>query len=235
MGFVGAPRVVGPGFSPDGRETLSYIEAEPGPHPQAWSDEDVWNVGLLLGEAHRALQSFVAPDWATWLPWWGRNLSGGPRIFGHCDAAPWNFLVRDRTPIALVDWDTAGPVGQLWDVAQAAWLNAQLHDDDVAERVGLPSATRRIRQVRVFCDGYGLDPVIRRQLPGAMIEVAIRTSAQEAIDAGVAPDSVKPCPVGRLGGGDPLSGHTLLWAVTWRARSARWMLDHRAPLERILD
>ena len=39
VGFTGAPRVVGSGFAPDGRETLSYIEGE-FTHPGPWTIED---------------------------------------------------------------------------------------------------------------------------------------------------------------------------------------------------
>lgn len=44
----------------------------------------------------------------------------------------------DSIPYALIDWEFAGPVDALVEVAHAAWLNAQLHDDDTAERCGLP-------------------------------------------------------------------------------------------------
>jgi hypothetical protein len=71
-------------------------------------------------------------------------------------------------------------------------------------------------------------------LVDAMVEVAVRTSAQEAIDSGVTPDGVQPTGVGLLGGGPAFTGHDLLWAVTWRTRSAAWMLRHRATLENAL-
>ncbi len=43
-------------------------------------------------------------------------------------------------PEGLVDWEYAGPVDRLTELAYACWLNAQLHDDDIAERQGLPDA-----------------------------------------------------------------------------------------------
>ena len=52
---------------------------------------------------------------------------------------PGSFLARDGMPVALVDWDTTGPVGRKWDVAQAAWLNCQLHDDEVPASHDLPA------------------------------------------------------------------------------------------------
>lgn len=68
-----------------------------------------------------------------------------------------------------------------------------------------------------------------------MIEIAIRTAAQEAIDGGVKPSSSAPVQSGRLGGGPGFDGQQLLWAVTWRVRAARWMLEHRLELERVLS
>lgn len=65
---------------------------------------------------------------------WGRDLRSEDLVIGQCDVAPWNFLAVGGMPVALLDSDTAGPVGREWDVAQAAWLNAQLHDDDFATR-----------------------------------------------------------------------------------------------------
>ncbi|MGZ4433218.1 MAG: hypothetical protein ACXVW7_06265 [Trebonia sp.] len=44
-------------------------------------------------------------------------------------------------PVALIDWETAGPVDPLVELAQLAWLNAKLHDDVVApETIAHPVA-----------------------------------------------------------------------------------------------
>ena len=45
VGFSGAPRVVGSGFAPDGRETLSYIEGE-FTHPGPWTNEQADAFGV---------------------------------------------------------------------------------------------------------------------------------------------------------------------------------------------
>ena len=86
VGFAGAPRVVGSGFDPDGRETLSYIEGEftePGP----WSLEGAADVGRLLRDLHEATASFRIPPNAIWSPWYGRALGGPTRVISHCDVA----------------------------------------------------------------------------------------------------------------------------------------------------
>jgi hypothetical protein len=137
-GFAGAPRVVGSGFAPDGREMVTYIDGA-SPQPNAWAEDAVGEVGRLLRDLHTAAATFVpAPD-AVWRPWFGRQLPGSRPVFGHCDTGPWNIIARGGCPVALIDFEFAGPVDALWELAQAAWLNAQLHDDD-----SLPIAHDRV-------------------------------------------------------------------------------------------
>jgi hypothetical protein len=66
-----------------------------------------------------------------------------------------------------------------------------------------------------------------------MIELAVRSAAQEAIDGGVTPESTRPAELSLLGS-TPLQGHDVLWAITWRTRGAARMLRNRAVLGRAL-
>lgn len=215
VGFAGAPRVVGDGFDGAGNEVLTYVDGSI-VHPHAWSDEGVARAGALLRELHTATAGFrPAPD-AVWQPWWAHH-RGPDSVIGHCDAGPWHTVARDGVPVAFIDWTLAGPVDRLDEVAAAAWWHAQLHDDDVAERNGLPDAATRAGQLRLFLDGYRLPGPDRAGLVGRMIEFAIRDCAAEAAQAGITADSTDPAP---------------LWALTWRARAAGWMIRHRTMLER---
>jgi Ser/Thr protein kinase RdoA (MazF antagonist) len=217
-GFAAAPRVAGSGFDPRGRETLTYIEGE-SVHPGPWSDEAVAAIGRMLRELHTATASFRPPGDACWRPWFGRALGGPEQVIGHCDTGPWNILARDGRPVALVDWEAAGPLDPAIELAQACWLNAQLHDDDIAERVRLPAAAARFRQVRLLADAYRLPAAGRVRLAGTIIEFAVHAAANEAIEAHVTPDSLDPAP---------------LWGIAWRARGAAWLLRHRPLLEQAL-
>jgi hypothetical protein len=170
-----------------------------------------------------------------WMPSWVRSLTGDDWIIGHCDVAPWNLVCNDGVPIALVDWDSCGPVALIWELAHAIWLNSQLFDEDVAESQGLPSVRERFILAQLICDGYGIPIRERKHLPDAMIEVAIRTAAQEAVDSGVNVLGYSPVKYGLLGGGEPFSGHDLTWALTWRIRSARWLVDNRSALATALE
>lgn len=214
-GFTGAPRVVGTGFDDSGREVLTYIEGDVD-HYAPWSDEAIVGVGTLLRSLHDTASSFIPPANAKWQPWSGRDLRYSHMTIGHCDFAPWNLVAHDGIPFAAIDWETAGPVDALVELAQVCWLNVQLVDDDVAERVGLGSLEYRAHQLRLLVDAYGLPHADRKQLIEAMINVAVLDAADQAIEAKVTPDTqdIKP-----------------LWGLAWRTRSAAWIIRHRRTLE----
>jgi hypothetical protein len=224
-GFAGAPRVAGSGFAADGREMLSYVPGA-SPQPYAWSEDAVAGVGVLLRELHSAASTFVPPPGACWKPWFGRDLPGPHPVIGHCDTGPWNIIAHGGRPVALVDFEFPGPVDAVWELAQAAWLNAQLHDDDVAERLGLPDLASRGRQLRLILDGYGLPARQRRGFVDKMITFAVHSARAEAVEFGVTPQTTA---------GSTHSGYPFVWAITWRTRSASWMLTHRAHLQQAIS
>lgn len=173
----------------------------------------------MLRQFHDATASFPVPTDAVWQHSFPRDLGGPTPIIGHCDVAPWNIVARNGLPVGLIDWEYAGPIDRRVELAQACWLNAQLHDDDVAARVGLPPPADRARQMRSLLDGYGLPRADRAGFVDALVAYAVHAAAWEAIEAGVTPDSrdLKP-----------------LWGLAWRTRAAAWMLRHRPTLERAL-
>jgi hypothetical protein len=217
--FPAAPRLVGSGLSQDGREVLTFIDGEftqPGP----WSIEGAAALGSLLRDLHQATRSFRPPPNAVWFPWHGRDLGSPVKVIGHCDVAPWNIVAREGLPVALIDWETAGPVDPLVELAQMCWLNAKLHDDIVAQREHLPPLAERARQMAAIVDAYGLTVRQRRGFLDRVIEFAICDAAWEADDAAVTPETTT----------HPVA----LWAMAWRARSAAWMISHRRTLEAAL-
>ena len=214
-GFDGAPRPVGDGFAADGREQPQYVDGT-SPHPRPWTDDAAWRLGDLLRRLHVATASFTPPVDAVWSPWFARSLSGRHPAIGHGDLGPWNILERVDGTLVAIDWDNAGPVDATWDLAQLVWLNAQLHDDDVAERAGLGPPATRARQAVLMADGYGLHGVDRDRFVDQLLEMALRSAQNEAILATVDPDTVSPA----------ADGFPILWAIAWRTRSAAWILDH---------
>ncbi len=217
-GFAGSPRLVGDGFDGRGCEALYYIEGET--VAKAWSDASIHAVGRMLRRLHDATATFDPGPDAAWRPWFGRSLGGSARVVGHGDPAPWNIVARDGCPVALIDWEVAGPVDRDVELAQACWLNARLFDDDVARKEGLESPERRARQARLLLDGYGLSGADRSGFVELMIEFAIQDAAQQAIDGSVTAETLDA---------------SSLWAITWRTRSAAWMARHRAVLEAAIE
>lgn len=220
VGFAAAPRLVGSGLAPDGREVLTFIEGEftqPGP----WSLDAAAALGRLLRSLHEATRSFRPPPDAVWFPWHGRSLGGPVTVIGHCDVAPWNIVARNGLPVALIDWETAGPVDPMTELAQLAWLNAKLYDDIVAEIEHLPPLEDRAAQLVAIADAYGLTSAQRRGLLDRMIELAIADTAAEADGAKITPETT--------------SHPVALWAMAWRARSAAWMIRHHRVLDAALN
>jgi hypothetical protein len=126
--------------------------------------------------------------------------------------------------VALIDWETAGPVDPMIELAQACWLNAKLFSDDVAERDGLPPLEFRALQLRAMVDAYGLSTAQRRLIVDLIIGYAIHDAAQQADEFGVTPDMVDPMP----------EGYPIIWGLTWRARAAAWLYRNRDTLERAI-
>lgn len=217
VGFDGSPRVVGDGFDAEGLETITYIEGD-FIHPNSWSDDGIARAGLMMRLLHEATASFVPPHDAQWQPWFTRNARAD--TFGHGDVGPWNIVARDGLPVGLIDWEFAGPVVRLDEVAHAAWLNAQLHGDDVSALNSLGSPQDRGRQLKLFVDGYGLSRSERTGLVTRMIDFAVRDAANEIDMDGGLRMAKRPA-----GPDDPG------WGPAWRIRAAAWLVEHRAVLE----
>lgn len=217
-GFEYAPRTIGNGFDEQGREMLTFVEGE-SPHPYPWSDDALPVLGAILKKLHAATASFFPQADATWRPWFGRDM-GCPSTIGHCDTGAWNIIARQGVPVALIDWEEAGPVDPLVELAQACWLNALLFDDDLAEKLGLGGVEARGKQVRMLLDGYELPASRRIGFMGLVRDFAVLNAANE-ISSNLALQATDPS--------------ALLDAVIWRTRSAGWLVKHHDALDRIVS
>lgn len=187
-------------------------------HPHKWADAALYCVGRLLSQLHNAAKEFVMTDKDVWRPWYLREIGDKTnRICCHGDIAPWNTITENGFPKLLVDWECAGPLDPMVELARVCWLFVQLHDDDLAELYDLPSPEKRARQVCIVADGYGLEAARRKNLVNQIIEVIICETAHEAIDPGLKFDSI---------------GN--LWGFAWRTRSLYWIWRNKATLERVL-
>ena len=74
-------------------------------------------------------------------------------------------------------------------------------------------------------DAYGLEKNRRQGLVGQIAEFAVHAARQKAVDARVTPESAVAMAE---------DGFPILWATTWRTRSASWILRNRQLLEHAL-
>ena len=226
VGFDGSPRYLGRDDA--GRDVLTFVEGDvPGDPAEPWAaDEDLLaGVGDLVRRLHEASAGFgadtgfAAPAGAVW----GRDLvppvpgaepAPEPELIAHCDVTPQNVVVRDGRPVALVDFDLAGPTTRLLDV-----YNTAMHWVPLRDPVDLWETWRGVDQaarLRVLAEGYRLDVAGRE----ALVDLGIRR-------ADVTWRRMKAA-AEHLGGG---------WARMWsegvgdqiRRREA-WLTEHRDEL-----
>jgi Ser/Thr protein kinase RdoA (MazF antagonist) len=187
-------------------------------HPQKWSDEALFEVGRMTRALHGAGAAFHPEHPEQYKAWCLREIGGEKRIWCHGDIAPWNLIVRQGMPACLVDWEYAGPLDPMVELARICWLFPQLVDDDLQKIYDLPSPEKRAAQVRLICEGYQLARADRQRLISQMIEVIICETAHEAIDVNLTFED---------------SGS--LWGFAWRTRSLYWVWRNRALLEKAMN
>ncbi|WP_246552753.1 aminoglycoside phosphotransferase family protein [Paenibacillus tritici] len=126
--FGGAPRFLG--IDDSGREILTYIGGEvpgndyPELQPYMWSDETLSGVARLLRRYHDATEGFMPSTHAKWqLTYTG---TGAYEVICHNDAALYNVVFLNNAPVALIDFDMAGPGPRMWDIAYSLYTSVPL-------------------------------------------------------------------------------------------------------------
>ncbi len=198
-------------------EVSEYVEGEM-VHPYKWTDDALYTVGELVAQLHRSAQIFPKNKSDIWQKWYLREIGSGDRIYCHGDIAPWNMITQNGYPKTLVDWEFAGMLDPLVELARVCWLFPQLVDDDLQALYNLPSPEKRANQVRIICDGYGLEKSRREQLTEQIIEVIICETAHEAIDPAITFESTGS-----------------LWGFAWRTRSLYWVWRNKEILRKALQ
>jgi hypothetical protein len=178
-GFEGSPRVLG---IEDDREVLTFIygdvavdpQWEPGHGhrlpPYARTDRALRGAADLLRQLHAAASGFQ-PAITSY-----RFHPRPPRareIISHGDLGPWNTVYRDGIPVAFIDWDSAGPVSPLADLADAAWTFVPLAPPGQLAEAGFDPLPDLPARLRTFVEAYGLAdrkailPALERSMIGA--------------------------------------------------------------------
>lgn len=164
-GFAGAPRLLG--IDDRGREVLTFIDGWVPPNLEhcAWSEGQLTAAARLLRRLHDVTE--------------GSPLAGTEEVVRHGDPSPVNFVWRDGSPVALIDWDAAQPGRRIHDVAYLAWMFVLGGSGDATGYAGVAGQARRLR---VVCDAYGL--TARHDLMDAIDQEQRRVAAGIADDAG---------------------------------------------------
>lgn len=162
VGFPGSPRVLATG---DGWEELSYlageVAADPGWEPghghrlppYARTDAALVTAGRLIRALHEAS--------AGWTPavtgyWFHPHPPLPGEVVSHGDLGPWNTVYRAGLPVAFIDWDSAGPVQPIADLAAAAWAFVPLAPPEQLAQAGFDPLPDLPARLRLFADAYGL-------------------------------------------------------------------------------
>jgi aminoglycoside phosphotransferase (APT) family kinase protein len=150
------------------RAVLSFLPGEvhagwPDPLP-GWMFEDPSTLiaaARLLRRYHDSLDGFVPPPDAQW-----RFVAPGTHeVICHNDWSPGNALFRGRLPVAMLDWDSAGPGTRAWDLASAAYWWVPLNP-----RVTPPSLADKAARFALFALTYGAG-LSRQEVLDTLIEL----------------------------------------------------------------
>jgi Ser/Thr protein kinase RdoA (MazF antagonist) len=121
----------------------------------SWVYEDeitIVGAAQLLRRYHDLLATFIAPPDARW-----RIIApGAHEVICHNDWAPYNALFDGHRPVAMLDWDSAGPGSRIWDVAWSAYTWVPLKPEATSNPVPL---AMRAPRLATFCAAYrGVEP-----------------------------------------------------------------------------
>jgi hypothetical protein len=154
-GFAGSPRFLG--IDDQGREILSFVPGTTGIPTAIWQqDEALTASARLLRQFHDATVDFPHDDgtvWAYAYPDVQRR-----EVVCHNDYAPYNFVYTGEMPVAVIDFDLAGPGPRLRDIAYAAyWMTPLSFNSSDQVPFAAADADAGSRRLKLFCAAYGID------------------------------------------------------------------------------
>lgn len=213
VGFDGAPRVHG--LDRD-HELVEFIPGDVAVPPfPAWSahDELLVSVAALQHGLHLAVADFRPPADLVW------GDGPAPREFAgslvcHNDLCLENVVVADGRAAAFIDFDFAGPVDRVWDIAIALrhWVPMWDPSDLDEHRTGVD----QMQRCRRFLDAHELDPDDRERTIDALLTF---------LDRGI--DFVRA----QAEAGH--TGHLAQWNDGYEGKNRRahhWVVEHRTTL-----
>ncbi|WP_193103513.1 phosphotransferase [Brachybacterium sp. FME24] len=194
--------------------------------------DQVESLGRLLRSLHDASASFDALGADAWQPFEFRattstgTFGGGgflsEIVVGHGDTGPWNVLTTSERSVSLIDWEFAGPIVRLDEIAASCWLNIRFHDPDVDAVAPLTGLREKVALLEALLSGYGLPRDLWPAVVHAMSDYAIRDTAYEATRLDITASQVT-------------ADESAEWRLAWRSRSAAWIVRHRAEIVHLLE
>jgi hypothetical protein len=127
------------GIDEQGREMFSFLDGDvPDELDANFSDATLVAAARLIRRFHDATA--------------GSPLAGACEVICHGDLSPCNAVFRAGVPVALIDFDNAGPGKRLDDLGYALflWLNIGIDG---------PAPAVQARRLGVFCEAYGVPAV----------------------------------------------------------------------------
>ena len=194
------------------------------------SRDQVESFGRLLRSLHDAGADFDALPTDAWQLFEFRAHAPDPFsestflseiVIGHGDTGPWNVLVTSAESVSLIDWEFAGPIVRLDEIAATCWLAMRFHDPEVDAVAPLTSLQEKVELLRAFLDAYGLERALWPAVVQGMSDYAIRDTAYEATRLNIS-------------AGEAATDDSVPWRLAWRSRSAAWIIRHRAEILHLL-
>lgn len=165
QGFVGAPRFLG--IDDSDREILTFISGEvpgndyPELEPYMWSDETLVGLARLLRRYHDATKGSTLLTEDKWQLSYADD--GENEVICHNDAALYNVVFQNGAPVALIDFDMAGPGPRMWDITYSIYTSVPLGsfapDYSSGTTVAYQKdmhASERHRRIHLFFESYGI-------------------------------------------------------------------------------
>jgi len=133
-----------------GREIVSYRSGQVPNDPLPtwlWEPGILQQAGSLLRRMHDASVPLLAEPGVWQLP-----THQPAEVICHNDVAPYNMVFRDHHLVGLIDFDTASPGPQIWDLAYLAYRLVPLTGEVI---VGAPATADRPGRLDQLIAAYG--------------------------------------------------------------------------------
>lgn len=165
QGYEGAPKFLG--IDDSGREILTFISGEvpgnnyPNLEPYMWTDETLVGLAHLIRRFHDVTTVFRSNMEDRWQLSYADDAEH--EVICHNDAALYNVVFQKEAPVALIDFDMAGPGPRMWDIAYTLYTSVPLasfapdHTSGtiVAYQYEIHAVERR-RRIHLFFEAYGI-------------------------------------------------------------------------------